>query len=102
MISLIINFISDIITLICKIIKLQKETSKDINNDDKINEINFLRKTLEENKKDNIIIDLRKENKSLNEINKNNNLIITKKDNIIIELKKEIINLKDIIELNNF
>ena len=100
MISLIINFISDIITLICKIIKLQKETSKDINNDDKI--INFLRKTLEENKKDNIIIDLRKENKSLNEINKNNNLIITKKDNIIIELKKEIINLKDIIELNNF
>jgi hypothetical protein len=52
--------------------------------------------------KDNIIIDLRKENKSLNEINKNNNLIITKKDNIIIELKKEIINLKDIIELNNF
>jgi hypothetical protein len=98
MISFIINFISDIITLICKIIKLQKETSKDINNDDKI--INFLRKTLEE--KDNIIIDLRKENKSLNEINKNNNLIITKKDNIIIELKKEIINLKDIIELNNF
>jgi hypothetical protein len=44
MISFIINFISDIITLICKIIKLQKETSKDINNDDKI--INFFKKNI--------------------------------------------------------